>query len=52
MIVHGRGPAAGVANSSDRGQSPRLQLRRQHCRERYFAIDGLRRDILDSRADL
>ena len=33
------------------GQRPRLQLRRQHCRERHFAVDGLLDDIFYRRAD-
>ena len=45
-----RSSVAGIANSGARGHRPRLQLRRQHGRERHLAIDGLREDVLDSRA--
>jgi hypothetical protein len=44
-------PVAGVVDSGCRGHRPRLQLRRQHGRERDFAIDGLLRDIFHSGAD-
>ena len=35
---------AGVVDSGSRGQRPRLQLCRQHGRERHFTIDGLLND--------
>jgi hypothetical protein len=44
-------PVAGVADSGSRGHRPRLQLCRQHRRERHFAVDGLLENVLNSRSD-
>src|SRR3974377_1541491 len=38
-------------DSGSRGQLPQLQLRRQHCRERHFAVDRLLKDIFYCGAD-
>jgi len=44
-------PVAGVADSGSRGHRPRLQLCRQDCRERYFPIDGLRKNVFNRSPD-
>jgi hypothetical protein len=44
-------PVAGVADSRRRGQQPRLQLRRQHGRERHLTVDGWLENFLNGRSD-